>query len=54
VKSYVRHILEKLALHSRLQLAVFAHQAGAPEANRRTPPPTNSPATKKPKDRTDE
>jgi two-component system, NarL family, nitrate/nitrite response regulator NarL len=54
VKSYVRHIMEKLALHSRLQLAVFAHQAAAPEANRRTPPPTNAPATKKPADRTDE
>ena len=38
VKNYVRHILEKLALHSRLQLAAFAHKAGAPEANRRTPP----------------
>jgi DNA-binding NarL/FixJ family response regulator len=49
VRSYVRHILQKLALHSRLQLAVFAHQ----EASRRTPPPTNLPATKKPKDRTD-
>jgi two-component system nitrate/nitrite response regulator NarL len=49
VKNYVRHILEKLALHSRLQLAAFAHRAGAPEANRRTPPLTNSPATKEPK-----
>ena len=48
VKNYVRHILEKLALHSRLQLAVFARKAGAPEANRRTPPLTDSPATKKP------
>ena len=54
VKSSVRHIMEKLALHSRLQLAVFAHQVGAPEANRRTPPQTDSPATRKPKDRTDE
>jgi two-component system nitrate/nitrite response regulator NarL len=36
VKNYVGHILEKLALHSRLQLAAFAHQARAPEANRRT------------------
>jgi DNA-binding NarL/FixJ family response regulator len=54
VRSHVRHILQKLALHSRLQLAVFAHQAGAPEASRRTSPPTNSHATNKPKDRTDE
>jgi len=49
VKNYVGHILEKLALHSRLQLAAFAHKAVALEANRRTPPLTNSPATKKPK-----
>ena len=49
----MRHILQKLALHSRLQLAVFAHQAGAPEASRRTSPPTSLPATKQPKDRTD-
>jgi len=28
VKNYVGHILEKLALHSRLQLAAFAHKAG--------------------------
>jgi DNA-binding NarL/FixJ family response regulator len=54
VKNYVRHILQKLALHSRLQLAVFAHQAGAPEANRPTSPPTNLPLTKEPKDQTDE
>jgi DNA-binding NarL/FixJ family response regulator len=40
VKNYVRHILEKLALHSRLQLAVFARKAGAPL--------TDSPPTKKP------
>jgi DNA-binding NarL/FixJ family response regulator len=53
VKSHVRQILQKLSLHSRLQLAVFAHQAGAPEANRRTPPLSNAPATKRPKDRTD-
>lgn len=46
VKNYVRQILEKLALHSRLQLAVFAHKAGVPEGNRRTPPLTSSPATK--------
>jgi two-component system nitrate/nitrite response regulator NarL len=32
VKNYVGHILEKLALHSRLQLAAFAHKAGAPKA----------------------
>jgi two-component system, NarL family, nitrate/nitrite response regulator NarL len=50
VRNYVRHILEKVALHSRLQLAVLARKAGAPEANRRTPPLTDSPATKKPQD----
>ena len=54
VKSSVRHIMEKLALHSRLQLAVFAHHAGVPEADRRTPPRADSPPTRKPKDRTDE
>ena len=54
VKSSVRHIMEKLALHSRLQLAVFAHQTGAANASRRSPPQTDSPATKKPKDRTAE
>jgi two-component system nitrate/nitrite response regulator NarL len=54
VKNYVRHILQKLALHSRLQLAVFAHHAGAPEGNRRTSPPPNVPPSKEPKDRTDE
>jgi two-component system nitrate/nitrite response regulator NarL len=32
VKNYVARILEKLALHSRLQLAAFAHEAAAPEA----------------------
>jgi hypothetical protein len=53
VKSYVRQILQKLSLHSRLQLAVFAHQAGL-EGNRRPPPPANLPATKKPKDRIEE
>jgi DNA-binding NarL/FixJ family response regulator len=50
VRNYVRRILEKVALHSRLQLAVLARKAGAPEANRRTPPLTDSPATKKPQD----
>jgi two-component system nitrate/nitrite response regulator NarL len=34
VKNYVRHILEKLALHSRLQLAAFAHKAKAPRLQR--------------------
>jgi two-component system nitrate/nitrite response regulator NarL len=48
VKNYMRHILEKLALHSRLQLAAFAHKAGAPEASHRTCPLTNSPPTKEP------
>jgi len=28
VKSHVHHILEKLALHTRLQLASFAHTSG--------------------------
>jgi len=49
VKNYVRHILEKLALHSRLQLAAFAHKARAPEVNRPTPPLTYTPTTKTPK-----
>ena len=39
VRNYVSHILEKLALRSRLQLAVFARKAGAPL--------TDSPPTKK-------
>ena len=34
VNNYVRHILEKLALHSRLQLAAFAHKAKAPRLQR--------------------
>ena len=34
VRHCVCHILEKLTLHSRLQLAAFAHKAGAPAANR--------------------
>jgi DNA-binding NarL/FixJ family response regulator len=42
IRNYVRRILEKLALHSRLQLAVFARRAGAPEG-------TDSPPTKKPR-----
>jgi two-component system nitrate/nitrite response regulator NarL len=42
VKNYVARILEKLALHSRLQLAAFAHEAAAPEAK---------PATKSPRRR---
>lgn len=29
VKSHVRNIMEKLTLHTRLQIAAFAHQAGA-------------------------
>jgi DNA-binding NarL/FixJ family response regulator len=51
VKNYVRHILEKLALHSRLQLSAFAHKAVAPKANPAIPPLTHSPATKRPKAR---
>jgi two-component system nitrate/nitrite response regulator NarL len=30
VKSHVHNILEKLALHSRLQIAAYTHKAGAP------------------------
>ena len=30
VKSHVRNILEKLALHSRLQVAAYAHEVGPP------------------------
>ena len=33
VKSHVHNILEKLALHSRLQIAAYSHKSGAP------PPP---------------
>jgi DNA-binding NarL/FixJ family response regulator len=29
VKSHVRNVMEKLALHTRLQIAAFAHKAGA-------------------------
>jgi DNA-binding NarL/FixJ family response regulator len=36
VKSHVHNILEKLALHSRLQIAAHAHQAGASQS---VPPP---------------
>ena len=37
VQNYVRHILEKLALHSRLQLAAFAHKAKSPTSIRLPP-----------------
>jgi two-component system nitrate/nitrite response regulator NarL len=37
VQNYVRHILEKLALHSRLQLAAFAHKAKSPTSPRLPP-----------------
>jgi DNA-binding NarL/FixJ family response regulator len=47
VKNYVRRILEKLGLHTRLQLAAFARKAGAPEANRRTSPLIDVTATRK-------
>jgi len=30
VKSHVHNILEKLALHSRLQIAAYTHRAGPP------------------------
>jgi two-component system nitrate/nitrite response regulator NarL len=36
VKSHVHNILEKLALHSRLQIAAHAHKASAPQTD---PPP---------------
>ena len=29
VKSHVRNVMEKLALHTRLQIAAFAHREGA-------------------------
>jgi DNA-binding NarL/FixJ family response regulator len=32
VKSHVHNILEKLALHSRLQIAAYTYKAGAPPA----------------------
>jgi DNA-binding NarL/FixJ family response regulator len=32
VKSHVHNVLEKLALHSRLEVAAFTHQAGGPAA----------------------
>jgi len=32
VKSHVHNVLEKLALHSRLEVAAFTHQAGGPGA----------------------
>jgi len=31
VKSHVHNILEKLALHSRLQIAAHAHKASTPQ-----------------------
>jgi two-component system, NarL family, nitrate/nitrite response regulator NarL len=34
VKSHVHNILEKLALHSRLQIAAHAHRSSAPQADR--------------------
>ena len=38
VKSHVHNILEKLALHTRLQIAAHAHKAGGPETD---PPPSS-------------
>jgi len=40
VKSHVHNILEKLALHSRLQIAAHAHKAGAPQSVPPPPPPS--------------
>jgi len=36
VKSHVHNILEKLALHSRLQIAAHAHKSSAPQSDRLT------------------
>jgi DNA-binding NarL/FixJ family response regulator len=44
VKSHVHNILEKLALHSRLQSAAHAHRAGAAETDPPPPPRPGSPA----------
>ena len=38
VKSHVHNILEKLALHSRLQLAAYAHKAGREAQSPAVPP----------------
>jgi DNA-binding NarL/FixJ family response regulator len=38
VKSHVHNILEKLALHTRLQIAARAHKGDAPEPDERTSP----------------
>jgi len=35
VKSHVHNILEKLALHSRLQIAAHAHKKQPPKGDRR-------------------
>ena len=37
VKSHVHNILEKLALHSRLQIAAHAHKSSAPQTDSPTP-----------------
>ena len=37
VKSHVHNILEKLALHSRLQIAAHTHRAGAQLAHTQPP-----------------
>ena len=34
VKSHVHNVLEKLALHSRLEVAAFSHSGGAPRKPR--------------------
>ena len=39
VKSHVHNILEKLALHSRLQIAAHAHKSGASPSVQAPPPP---------------
>lgn len=37
VKSHVHNVLEKLALHSRLEVAAFTHGGGQPKSPRRSP-----------------
>jgi DNA-binding NarL/FixJ family response regulator len=38
IKSHVHNILEKLALHSRLQIAAYAHKTTAPSIDPKAPP----------------
>lgn len=46
VKSHVHNILEKLALHTRLQVASYVHTQGTVKAQSDdVPPPTTSPSS---------